>query len=293
MIKVILIFISLFFVNACSSSYEKLKNTNGRMSDNFKDNLFKLYKEKAVFEAEEMHDWNSAKLYSEKALKALNGYDLKPQDIKYWKLPKNKVSEIQISYDNLMSVYNRAQKIDPNNLAVAISSLDCWAEQQEENWQSWDIIRCKDDFLNSMHTIYNTIAKIDKNNLPSKNNDNESDNLSLALKSNNKEIIQIVYFDFDKSKLSRVSINKINKFLAKRTINNYIIVGHTDTKGTKHYNLKLSLNRAQAVKNVLIRAGIDENNVSIIGKGEGFLAVKTDDEVKHPANRRVEIFAPN
>ena len=81
--------------------------------------------------------------------------------------------------------------------------------------------------------------------------------------------------------------------MTKNTTSNYIIVGHTDTKGTKHYNLELSLNRAKAVKTILINAGIDENNISIIAKGESFLAVKTEDEVKHPANRRAEIFAPN
>ena len=45
------------------------------------------YKEKAEFEAKEMHDWNSAKLYSEKALKAARGGKILPQHIDYWKIP--------------------------------------------------------------------------------------------------------------------------------------------------------------------------------------------------------------
>ena len=60
-----------------------------------------------------------------------------------------------------MIVYNQAIDEDPFNLAVAISSLDCWSEQQEENWQTWDINECKDNFINAMHNIYN---KIEKNN---------------------------------------------------------------------------------------------------------------------------------
>ena len=43
---------------------------------------------------------------------------------------------------------------DPQNLAKAISSLDCWAEQEEEKWQTWDIDKCKNDFLTAMHEIY-------------------------------------------------------------------------------------------------------------------------------------------
>ena len=76
-------------------------------------------------------------------------------------------------------------------------------------------------------------------------------------------------------------------------ISNYIIAGHTDTKGTKNYNLELSLKRAETVKNILISEGVKEKNLRILGKGENSLAVKTDDEVKHPANRRVEIISPN
>ena len=37
--------------------------------------------------------------------------------------------------NNLMTIYKDAKVIDPLNLAIAISSLDCWSEQQEENWQ--------------------------------------------------------------------------------------------------------------------------------------------------------------
>ena len=42
---------------------------------------------------------------------------------------------------------NEAKIKDPKNLAKAISSLDCWAEQEEEKWQTWDIEKCKNNFL--------------------------------------------------------------------------------------------------------------------------------------------------
>ena len=60
-------------ITACSASYEKLKTVDSRTNNSFAKNLLENYKEKAVYEAEEMHDWNSAKLYSEKALNALVG----------------------------------------------------------------------------------------------------------------------------------------------------------------------------------------------------------------------------
>ena len=71
------------------------------------------YKTKADFEAKEMHDWNSAKLYSEKALAAATGKKIKPEKVFYWKIPKDKVKELQIAYENLMIVYYNAVEKDP------------------------------------------------------------------------------------------------------------------------------------------------------------------------------------
>jgi len=106
-----------------------------------------------------------------------------------------------------------------------------------------------------------------------------------------KEMMQIIYFDFDDSTLSQVSKNTLINFLNKnkKDLSKYIILGHTDTKGTYDYNLNLSLKRAEVVKEILLNQGIYEKNVSVLGKGENQLAVSTPDETKHPANRRAEV----
>ena len=103
--------------------------------------------------------------------------------------------------------------------------------------------------------------------------------------------MQIIYFDFDDSTLSQVSKNTLINFLEnnKKDLSKYIILGHTDTKGSNNYNLNLSFKRAKAVKNILLNQGISEKDVSILGKGENQLAVSTPDETKHPANRRAEV----
>ena len=82
-------------------------------------------------------------------------------------------------------------------------------------------------------------------------------------------------------------INFINK--NKKELNRYIIFGHTDTKGTIKYNMKLSIKRAEAVKEILLSQGITAKNVSVLGEGENKLAVDTPDNTKHPANRRAEV----
>ena len=299
----IILSLSLLFLFSCSASYEKLSKESFNPPTSLSKHLMEAYKTKADFEAQEMHDWNSAKLYAEKALGAADGKDILPEKISYWVIPADKQSELNKAYNNLMTVYKEALLLDPFNLAKAISSLDCWAEQQEENWQTWDIDQCRNDFLSAMHEIFGSLEKEEGistkqkiNNEISKLDDSVSeDSVSIVTKNSENKILQIIYFDFDKSKLSDVSIEEIKNFINtnKKTIKKFIVVGHTDTMGTKKYNKVLSLERAGVVQKVLIELGIDKNNIHILGKGEDNLRVQTADEVKHPANRRAEISPLN
>ena len=296
----VLILSIIIFLSGCSASYNQLSSMENKKPSSFQEHLLNEYKQRATFEAEEMHDWNSAKLYSEKALRSLETDEIYPEEISYWKLPEENINEIRIAYDNLMTIYKDAKKIDPFNLARAISSLDCWSEQQEENWQTWDINNCKNDFLNAMHNIYEIIStqENEKKILNNKDNNLENetkDEVTIVTKNENKELMQIIYFDFDKFNLSEVSKDKIKKFLNNysNVINEYLIVGHTDTKGTNKYNLSLSIKRAEIVKEILINYGIKQSSIKILGKGEESLAVNTPDDTKQPANRRVEIKKTN
>ena len=290
--------LSIIFIVGCSSSYEELTNNIFSPPNEFSKHLLYSYKNKAEFEAEKMHDWNSAKLYSEKALKAAKGIKIKPEKINSRNIPSSKTKDLNIAFNNLMLVYEDAIIKNPYHLANAISSLDCWAEQQEENWQTWDIEKCKKDFLNSMHIIYKSLEVLEKDKKVKELTDNEklSNNLvSVVTKDKKEEILQLIYFDFDKTNLSEVSIRWIKEFIIKynKKIEKYLIVGHTDSKGSKQYNMNLSLERANAVKKVFIHNGINENRIKIIGMGESNLRIKTEDEVPHPANRRAEITPLN
>ena len=299
--KLLLPIISLLiFLGGCSASYKELSKMENKEPKNFQEHLLSEYKKRASFEAEEMHDWNSAKLYSEKALKSLETDEIYPEEISYWKIPEENINEIKIAYENLMTIYKDAKNIDPINLARAISSLDCWSEQQEENWQTWDINSCKNDFFNAMHNIYEKISTQENEQETSDNKDNNLENetkdeVTIVTKNENKELMQIIYFDFDKFNLSEVRKDKIKKFLNNygSVINEYLVVGHTDTKGTNKYNLSLSIKRAEVVKEILINYGINQSSIKILGKGEESLAVDTPDDTKQPANRRVEIKKTN
>ena len=303
--RIFTIFGVLISLISCSASYEELMNSNFNPESEFSKHLLIAYKEKAEFEAKAMHDWNSAKLYSEKALKAAKGDKIFPEQISYWKIPLNKSMEnlrenrlgLIKAYNDLMVVYNDALILDPFNLAKGISSLDCWSEQQEENWQTWDIEKCRNDYLNAMHALYNAIAENRNKNMGKINSNlnKKKDSTSIISQTSNRDMMQIIYFDFDKSKLSNISINEVKDFVKKNKniIKNYIITGHTDTKGSVEYNLLLSIERANVIKKILLDMGIDAGDIKIFGKGEMDLRIKTDDEIAHPVNRRAEISLLN
>ena len=102
----------------------------------------------------------------------------------------------------------------------------------------------------------------------------------------------MVFFDWDRSNLSAQALATIKQAAdAFRQKGNARITatGHTDTSGPEAYNMALSLRRANAVKDALVREGVPAQAITVIGMGEKGLLVPTADGVREPQNRRVEI----
>jgi outer membrane protein OmpA-like peptidoglycan-associated protein len=67
------------------------------------------------------------------------------------------------------------------------------------------------------------------------------------------------------------------------------VVGHTDFTGTDEYNDVLSLQRAQRVKELLVKRGIPAKMIQTVGRGKREPLISTAGDKVEPRNRRVEI----
>ena len=102
----------------------------------------------------------------------------------------------------------------------------------------------------------------------------------------------LVFFDFDKSTLTPRAMDIVREAarVAKAGQNAKVTcTGHTDTVGPAAYNMALSLRRASAVKDALVREGVPATTIAVLGRGEESLLVRTKEGVREPQNRRVEI----
>jgi hypothetical protein len=102
----------------------------------------------------------------------------------------------------------------------------------------------------------------------------------------------MVFFDWDRSDLSQQAQSTIGQ--AANTFKQtgaarVVATGHADRSGPDNYNMALSLRRANAVKDALVRNGVPAGAIQVIGKGESQPLVPTPDGVREPQNRRVEI----
>jgi outer membrane protein OmpA-like peptidoglycan-associated protein/tetratricopeptide (TPR) repeat protein len=105
-------------------------------------------------------------------------------------------------------------------------------------------------------------------------------------------VLRNIYFEFNRASLkpeSYAELNKLENMMRQNSSVRVEIAGHTDNYGTPDYNMRLSLQRASAVRNFLTGKGIDPGRIQASGYGATRpLASNDDEESGREINRRVE-----
>lgn len=99
-----------------------------------------------------------------------------------------------------------------------------------------------------------------------------------------------VLFEHDKSNINPAFLNEISsmvEFLQKYPQTSIELQGHASIVGEPEYNLALSERRANAVKDTLVKMGLDPSRIRIVGFGEEVVVREGESPVDHAVNRRV------
>ena len=268
----------------------------------FMNGLYEGY-EALSLERGAVTDLLDAEHFNHKARRAARRSSTMPDELMDRLLRPADMADLRSALARLRKAYDRgARTIGPDLSATAQVSYDCWIEAAEGTNPAHsmashaarrqdDVDRCKAEFETAMSTLESmTYFRLTEFRKPPS---------GMAMPAPAAPQVAaapetfIVYFAWDSDALDGSGGRVIDDAVAVADslgIADFSITGHADRSGPEDYNLNLSLRRADNVKAALIARGVKEGGISVAGRGEAEPAIATDDGVREPANRRVEII---
>ena len=252
------------------------------MGSPFTQALAGEYKTFSNHQLEEMFDYPDALHFARKGLAAASGEAVMPEPVTDWNLSDNHAKELAAARGRLVITFDLGgREIAPSTAALAQAKYDCWIEQQEENWKSDADLSCKKEFLDAVAELEGLVQQT-----PQAVEEVEPPPMIP------EEAMYLVFFNWDSSELSSGAknvLNAVSEEVAKNPPSQIMIDGHADTSGSKDYNQRLGFKRANAVRDALVALGVSEELITVESSGEEELLVETVDDIREPANRRVNI----
>ncbi len=113
--------------------------------------LTEEYRQIALREAEDRHDWRSAQFFARKGLRAARGEPVEPEWLPAWDLPADQLEALDPARKRLISLMVRgARSKAPEQAAAAQGRFDCWVEQASEPQVSEETPNCREEFFEAL-----------------------------------------------------------------------------------------------------------------------------------------------
>jgi outer membrane protein OmpA-like peptidoglycan-associated protein len=134
------------------------------------------------------------------------------------------------------------------------------------------------------------IEEIKLDNIPSNTAVNLFENMEIV-------VFDQILYEYGSSKITTNSTKQLDllkDYMIRFPNISVELIAHTDSRGDKDFNLKLSIERAQAAKSYLVKKGISDFRIKALGKGEEDLRNHCSNgvyctEKEHEYNRRTEV----
>jgi OmpA-OmpF porin, OOP family len=257
----------------------------------FTQQLAAEYRDFANSEQNSNFDYPDALHFARKGLAAAAGEVVLPEPVSDWNLDAKGVDDLSSARARLMAAFDRgAREIAPREAAMAQGRFDCWIEAEEEGSAPRNgALSCRDAFFQVMDALDGMVKAEPPPEIIAPVEPVPFDTSKpMAV----KDAVYLVFFDFDRSNILPAGgdvIAEAAQEINARQLSAVNVIGHADTSGTKKYNKRLSLKRANAVKSALVKQGVNPALIRVDHRGEDDLMVPTPDEVREPANRRTVI----
>ena len=278
----------------------------------FQKALAKYYLEFSKSEAEQ-YDWEDADYFARKGLLAADGNDMEPEEVKDWSIDAGAQKSLEEARQLLLKAVSiKARKEEPDTAAKAVFLFDCWLEQQEENWQTEHIASCRNEFFDVLDYLsvttpsdnsaaagieidpasFEEVKRQEEILFSATENKNDSDvdseDSEIEVKSSHA-----IFFDLNSIEINEQGLEILEKVIEELgDIPEYLIKlnGYADRSGNAEYNMRISKERTEKVREALVQKGVVENSIEIKAFGEEQQKIATEDGEKEPGNRVVEIF---
>lgn len=292
----VLLSAALVGMSGCTafSSFSEVEALNDAkaVGSPFTQALASEYRNYSNRELKDSFDYPDALHFARKGLATAAGETVLPEPISDWNLTESQESELGAARGRLITAFDLgARETAPALAAKAQARFDCWIEAQEENWNDGDGAACKNEFVKAMDELESGLQSPPAAPLAATGPAGEY-GVDASKPMSAENAMYLVFFNWDSAEISSGAMSVLDAVAAEVSKNppkSLNVVGFADTSGSKQYNQRLGFKRANAVKDALAKRGVDASILNVNSKGEDELLVQTPDNVREPANRRVNI----
>lgn len=256
----------------------------------FARELHKGYVQLAQRELDES-DFADARAFAHRARSAGMGQPEPPEDPDLRQIPPKHHAPLTEARGRLRAAFDAGGRTKaPRSAARAQLMFECWAQEQEENFQPADIAACRNGFETAMAAV---VARLQPQRAEAAQPAGGIVKASVSTTTATPPTTRFtVLFDLDAADIKAAARDVIDQAIARAKVLGATAIkisGHADRVGPAGYNRRLSEKRADAVASILKKIDGSSRKIQTRALGEDQPAVETPDGAKEPRNRRVEI----